>query len=365
MPTSEKKKSKRRFKLLRGDCVKRLKKYPDNYFDSCVCDPPYLIEFMGLKWDKAKDQQKWHRRWLREVLRVLKPGGYIIAFAANKTYHHLACAVEQVGFVVRDMLEWIYLQGMPHSIDRAKVPKGLGTGLKPSKEPIVLAQKPREGTFPANHEKYGTGLLRIDDCRVDVGKAVPINVLEQYSGFGQVVQPDYETRWNEDGLWPANIVVTGPDKSFFYCAKPSKLEKDAGMDQFPVVTGGRATRRKEGSVGQNNGRAGAGRGGNLRNVHPTVKPVSLMQWLARLVTPKNGKVLDPFMGSGTCGMACMVEGFRYTGIELDPESQGYLDWARARIEWAQKNRKQLRKESVANVVKSQKKTKGFKRTLFS
>jgi DNA modification methylase len=191
---------------------------------------------------------------------------------------------------------------------------GWGTALKPAQEPIVLARKPLVGTVAANVLQHGTGGINVDACRIGTKLAA--------------------------GRWPANVLfdedaaaVLGEPSRFFYVAKASRAEREAGLEAagLPIRSGGELTDREDGSDGLNSPRAGAGRKGGRRNHHPTVKPVALMRYLIRLITPPGGLVLDPFAGSGTTGIAAKLEGFRFVGCEMEPE---YVTLARARIEAA-------------------------------
>ena len=175
-----------------GDCVQVLKEYPENHFDACVTDPPYGLEFMGKEWDRLViengsggsvglgsiprghadsrtrkalgEMQAWHETWAREVLRVLKPGAYLLAFGGTRTWHRLACALENAGFEIRDTICWLYGSGFPKSLNLGD---GLGTALKPAFEPIVLARKPlSERNVAANVARWGTGALNIDAARL-------------------------------------------------------------------------------------------------------------------------------------------------------------------------------------------------------
>lgn len=260
--------------------------------------------------------------------------------------------------------------------------QGYGTALKPAQEPIILARKPLEGTVAANVLKWGTGALNIDGCRIETDDGedrsrpprTPNEILGGGRGTNLTASPH-----NPEGRWPANVLldpdaadtldeqsgdrpVSGSAKTgrrsaaerssdvstgimqgtrgqgrlhnesggasrFFYVAKPSRRERDAGVSA-PPSTGGEATGRKEGSDGLNSPRAGAGRGGGARNRHPTVKPIALMRYLIRLVTPPGAIVMDPFMGSGTTGCAAVLEGVHFLGFDLDPE---YVQLAEERI----------------------------------
>jgi DNA modification methylase len=377
-----------------GDNREVLRTMADASVDSIVCDPPYELGFMGKKWDStgiAYDVTLW-----TECLRVLKPGGHLIAFGGSRTYHRLAVAIEDAGFEIRDQIQWIYGNGFPKSLDVskaldkqagaerevvgiglhvanrqsrpygqgttqeksidnrqitapstdiAKAWHGWGTALKPAHEPAVLARKPLTGTVADNVMTWGCGALNIDGCRVAYDGKAP-------TGSGSDNNLIYGHRkgngGNETspfGRWPANVILdeeatqvldeqsghsvssgniwhcqgtpsvakgkeyprtshghsdSGGASRFFYVAKASKAEREAGLDSD----------------------------GDRANHHPTVKPIELMRYLVRLVTPKGGTVLDPFMGSGSTGCAAMLEGMDFVGIDITPE---YLEIARRRI----------------------------------
>jgi site-specific DNA-methyltransferase (adenine-specific) len=353
-----------------GDCLTVLPTFAANSADAIATDPPYEIGFMGRSWDRsgiANNVEMW-----REVLRVLKPGGYLLSFGGTRTYHRMACAVEDAGFSIKDSIDWLYGSGFPKSINLGD---GLGTALKPGHEPIVLAQKPLQGTYAANLARWGVGALNIDACRVAAPDGVP-----QFSRLGEASRNAYRDGLNgsnrtgeidtQTGRWPANVVLdedaaaeldaqtgtltsgtgsirrvsgtgyrpnalgaesrpvgtpcieygdSGGASRFFYVAKAAQSERNKGLDGLRVASAGEMTLRKKGSAGLNSPRAGAGRTTGGANVHPTVKPLTLMRWLVRLVTPADGLVLDPFAGSGTTGVACTHEGVRFIGIELSPE----------------------------------------------
>ncbi|WP_447882286.1 DNA-methyltransferase [Serratia fonticola] len=346
----------------------------DNSVDSIVTDPPYGLKFMGNKWDY---QVPTVAQWV-ECLRVLKPGGHLLAFGGSRTYHRLVVNIEDAGFEIRDQLMWIYGSGFPKSKNLTDEHAGKGTALKPAHEPIVMARKPLAGTVEGNVDQYGTGALNIDLCRVPTEEALTGGAGGLLSHVRDDKAPDAE-EWKavQLGRWPANVLHDGsedvveafPDAKgqqgdlkttgkarptrvvygdmsaprehamrietsksaarFFYCAKVSKAERDEGMERFvPFSASDMTGGRKEDSAGINNPRAGAGRTGGARNNHPTVKPVDLMRYLCRLVTPAGGVVLDPFMGSGSTGKAALLEGLGFIGIELDPD---HLTTAAARI----------------------------------
>lgn len=338
-------------KLKQGDSLEVLKKCPDNYVDSIVTDPPYGLSFMGKKWDyDVPSAELW-----KECLRVLKPGGHLLAFGGTRTYHRLVVAIEDAGFEIRDQIQWIYGQGFPKSQDiskaidkaagvafdvipasgvgfmtadgvggynvtknqlirkgestpEAKQWSGWGSALKPANEPICLARKPiSESTIANNVLKHGTGGLNIDGSRIDSnGEKIEVGRQnrESKSTFQASEVTGEATKFSDKGRFPANVIFdedaakvldgqVGSDVSrFFYIPKVSSKER-----------------------------------GN--STHPTMKPIKLMEYLIKLITPPNGIVLDPFMGSGTTGVAAKRLGFGFVGVELSPE---YFEIAKQRIE---------------------------------
>mgnify|MGYP003147989565 CR=1 FL=1 len=365
-----------------GDCVEIMRSLPDNSIDSIVTDPPYGIGFMGKGWDHSVPSEQW----ARECLRVLKDGGHLICFAATRTVHRLTVAVEDAGFEIRDQLGWCYYSGFPKSMDISKqldkmagaehevvgyykgaVPKegtfnasfengsnvpitkpstkeaqywqGWGTALKPAYEPCVLARKPiAEKNVASQVLKTGTGAINIDACRFGYGDPCWIGPQDKYKdGAGLVSPKSISFQGGQDGSlnvsmstahdlgrWPANL---------YQCPKPSRSEREEGLTGLEGKAGFEAVNRKEGSSSLLSPRAGAGRtAGEVKNFHPTVKPVNLMRWLIRLVTPVNGLVLEPFLGSGTTGVASSLEGFRSIGIEREPD---YADICLQRIKNAE------------------------------
>jgi DNA modification methylase len=438
------------FELKHGDCLDVLRTMADNSIDAIVTDPPYGLSFMGKRWDyDVPDEDIW-----RECLRVLKPGGHLLAFAGTRTQHRMAVRIEDAGFEIRDMIAWVYGSGFPKSLDVSKaidrqrddteqvyqvtawirsardaagksnrdiddafgfagmaghwtstksqpavptldqIPKlldvlglslddvpdeireliwtlngnkgqpgaawferevvgqstsaistrkdlrnnngtvwgadsstfnitapataaakewaGWGTALKPALEPITVARKPIVGTVANNVLTWGTGGVNVDGSRIPCESGQgrwPANLIHDGSeevvglfpqtnsgGFcGTTQQPTNgqskgkeRQRTREDRL-----PDSGSAARFFYCAKASKADRGDA------------------------------------NHHPTVKPTDLMRYLCRLVTPPNGTILDPFMGSGSTGKAAIMEGFRFIGIEREAE---YLEIARARID---------------------------------
>ena len=361
--------------LINGDCIEEMQKLIDDgvQVDSVVTDPPYHLTsivkrfgkedsapaqfgtdgayaraskgFMGKEWDGgdiAFRPETWEL-----ALKLLKPGGHLLAFSASRNYHRMAVAIEDAGFEIRDQMMWLYGSGFPKSLN---IGDGWGTALKPAHEPIVMARKFIEGTNKQNKEKYGTGGLNIDGCRIETNPEVddmhrvvdrkPRNDdkvwTNKNSGFKN--ENNIYTGVREEGRFPANVMHGGLDTEwsrYFYCPKTSKAEKNKGLDSFeakPMAWGNQAKAElKRGNLDWK-GNQGDGTKHNkvsMRvNTHPTVKPQELMKYLCRMVTPKGGTVLDPFMGSGSTGCAAKDEGFNFIGIEKEKE---YFDIADARI----------------------------------
>ena len=364
------------YQLHVGRCEEVLKTLPDNSVDAIVTDPPYGLSFMNHKWDyDVPTVDQW-----RECLHVLKPGGHLLAFGGSRTYHRLVVNAEDAGFEIRDQILWIYGSGFPKSHNLDGDFDGWGTALKPAHEPIVMARKPFKQTVSANMNEHGTGAINIDACRIPTDEALNGGAggLLSHQRDGTEPVADYEQA--PEGRWPANIIHDGseavvsafpdakgqqgdlketgrarpsqgrygdmePPKAhaarveseksaarFFYCAKVKPKERDEGLERFIAtsasdMTGG----RKEGSVGINDPRAGAGRTNGAKNNHPTVKPIALMSYLCRLITPPGGTVLDPWMGSGSTGRSAIEEGFNFIGIDLNPD---YVTIASARIAYS-------------------------------
>lgn len=393
-----------------GDCLEVLKTLPDSSIDAVVTDPPYHLTnkgggpsgkgasspharsragakrtgFMGMAWDGG-DIAHRVELWA-ECLRVLKPGGHLLAFAGTRTYHRMTCAIEDAGFEIRDMVAWVYGSGFPKSKNLDGDWAGWGTALKPSQEPIAFARKPLAGTVAENVLAFGTGALNIDGCRVALSSDADAAEFENNHRVTERLPGHYDGQplglhdggWKQRvgeavipcGRWPANLIHDGSDEvvalfpnsagqqarartdgenqgnntygalrnitkspepredsgsaaRFFYCAKATRADRHDGLEEpGPQFEHGSTLRDAE--------NLGAGRGGNH---HPTVKPTDLMRYLCRLVTPPGGVVLDPFMGSGSTGRGAVLEGFRFVGIERETE---YFEIARARIAAAQR-----------------------------
>jgi DNA modification methylase len=148
--------------IICGDCLEEMAKMESNSIDSIVTDPPYGLSFMGKDWDYGIPGIHF---WV-EALRVAKPGCHLLAFGGTRTFHRLACAIEDSGWEIRDCLGWIYGSGFPKSHNLKGDHEGLGTALKPAWEPIIMARKPLDGTVAANVQKWGTGAINVYGCRV-------------------------------------------------------------------------------------------------------------------------------------------------------------------------------------------------------
>lgn len=291
--------------------------------------------------------QEFSAEWAREAIRVAKPGAYCVAFASPRTFHRLVCGLEEAGWEIRDTLMWVFGSGFPKSHNG----EWGGTALKPAWEPIVLARKPLEGTVEANWREHGTGALNIDGCRIEGEKAAGGTFRDMRGGqYGARSAHEasasrrYESRGGTNfaaapgprggdnaGRWPANLVHDGSDEVV------ALFPRDAGAAS--PVRGTEPSRPTTNTYGQFERGGGAFHGDNgsaarffycakaspedrndgADNHHPTVKPTALMRWLCRLVTPPGGKVLDPFAGSGSTGRGAIAEGFRFEGIEIDPD----------------------------------------------
>ena len=534
------------YKLYQGNMLDMLDVIQLETIDSVICDPPYELNFMGKGWDNsgiAFQPDTW-----KKCYEVLKPGGYLLAFGGSRTFHRIACAIEDAGFEIRDTIMYLYGSGFPKSQNIGKqlekrledektkqktehdllsmwerdlqktkpneetsevvlqsqlqeqslqksrettsnvwgkepclegwnniqkterelqwcqicemskrvfingkerwicngtqncngtalremfdkngsCPsyrpqpeqqfnrelnaiqeqwgtqacrevienwKKIGTALKPSFEPIIVARKPFKGSLVDNVIEYGVGGINIDECRVGTEeRTIPIHSADEKEDntlFGLHPTIQHERIPTTQGRFPANTILTydetdfdevcggfpntnggkrhnttkrieegtsyyrdkefvfnrnefndsGSASRYFYCAKASKKDRDEGLDEFETkqcVGGGGGIGNYLEDVNSASGKFGSEKAPH-KNTHPTVKPTELMQYLVRLVTPNNGTVLDPFNGSGSTGKAVMYENkeknknYKYIGIELTEE---YLPIAKARIEYA-------------------------------
>ena len=318
--------------LLGGDCLELLPTLGECSIDSCVTDPPYHLTsivkrfggenaapaqfgkdgayaraskgFMGKQWDGG-DIAFRPELWA-EVLRVLKPGAHLLAFSGTRTYHRMACAIEDAGFEVRDQLAFMYGSGFPKNHN---IGGGWGTALKPAWEPCVLARKPlSEKSVAANVLKWGTGAINVDECRIATSESLNGGAYAQDpTKRDQMWGADAGNSWKRGGAgdykqpqgrWPANLIHDGSE------------EVVAG---FPDDEGISAARFFYTAKADTNDRLGS--------KHPTVKPLDLIQYLSRLITPRGGIVLDPFAGTGTLGEAAFREGFSAILIEREQEYQ--------------------------------------------
>lgn len=307
-----------------ADCLDVMRELEDSSVDAIVTDPPYGIGFMGKEWDVSVPGPEW----AAECLRVLRPGGHLVAFGATRTVWKLFAILDGAGFEIRDMISWLQWQGFPKNHD---VGKGWGTALKPAQEPAVLARKPVERrTVKANVKHHGTGALNIDGCRYAYGDAAwpgpqkdPGSMDASFAPNERYGKLDYNAgqQWDSDprGRWPANV---------YACPKPARSEREEGADGLRAESKAQLAGAKGSSTDPVSERF---RSKPMANIHPTVKPVRLMRWLVRLVTPPGGLVLEPFLGSGTTALAAEREGFSCLGIEAEPR---YCDIALARLKHA-------------------------------
>ncbi len=341
----------RTWRVTQSDCFTAIAKLAADSVDAVITDPPYGIGVNGMAWDRPgkldpnlapgkrraahtnpiDSFQDFSREWALACARVLKPGGHVAAFAAPRTFHRLTCGLEEAGFEVRDVLMWLQGQGYPAT---RVLPDGLGTGLKPCWEPIVLARRPLQDTLDATLAEHGTGAMNIDRCRLPLTAE---DCPTEGRAHGRRITA------NQRGRWPSNLLLShgrdcstescepdcpiallGERHRFFYAAKAPRRERDAGCEQLPkqVVQTFKIGAHNERMCAEN----------PVANLHPTVKPIDLMRWLVRLLTPKGGLVLDPFTGSGSTGAGCVLEGVRFHGIEREAT---YMPIAVARISyWA-------------------------------
>ena len=398
-----------------------MRQLPEASVHAVVTDPPYGINFMGKAWDApggmlgqmaTGDEQRgayayggspsrgyadndnaafgaWCETWLTECLRVLKPGGHLLAFGGTRTWHRLAVAVEDAGFEIRDSMAWLYGSGFPKSLDVSKaidraagalaheskrfivagqtgklinpptkgyVPpapatdaakqwQGWGTALKPAFEPIVVARKPLEGTVAANVLEHGTGALNVDGCRIGSDEDTRRNARGGDNGLGGTGTFQIRERRAEDmpetsGRWPANVILDEHtaaivDEQSGASQSPTGAVRQGGVSGYRPGDPGAIPRTGEGiGYGDEGGasrffytaKANQQERPTANGVaHPTVKPLDLMRWLVRLVTPPGGIVLEPFAGSGTTVEACIKEDVRCIAIEREADYLPLID----------------------------------------
>jgi site-specific DNA-methyltransferase (adenine-specific) len=388
--------------VIQGDCIEVMRKWKAESVDAIVCDPPYFLEFMGKEWDKIEEVnkakrgtltnmvtsngkakfktkapafdtsadkgqkiQEWHLSWVREALRVLKPGGHLIAFGGTRTYHRLASAVEDAGFEIRDTIAWLQGKGFPKGLNVSKAMKkaggleeeakrwdGWGTSLKPGMEPAVLARKPLAVSVIDNVLEHGTGAMNINACRIPSGGTHgSAQDAGQGAGYEAHNKPGRKYGANLGGIisaphpagrWPSNVIHDGSDEvvsefprthgagTFREGSRAGNTfgkQEDPGKPKFLVFDKGGSTARFFYCAKASPSERGEG------NNHPTVKPVALMEYLLKLVVPPGGIAIDPFCGSGTTLVAAVNLGINCIGIEKNSD---YTKIAKNRIEKAKK-----------------------------
>lgn len=345
--------------IITGNCLDVMRTFPDNHFNAIVTDPPYGLKFMGKEWDKGVPGVDF---W-KEGLRICAPGTWLLSFGGTRTYHRMTCSIEDAGWEIRDCIMWLYGSGFP---------KGKGC-LKPAYEPIILARK--RGSNPR---------LNIDECRIgtdlipnsndhsshqrwkeqdgrpsrDITKGEPTwskgrwpanlildeeagEMLDEQSGILKSGSGDRQNK-NQDGGFCGGFELNNGERNFlssiggasrfFYCAKASSRERNKGLEGLPLFPIRYSDDRPNSHDIFNT--EGCGRNTDnkpVKNFHPTVKPLKLMEYLIKLIMPPTGILLDPFAGSGTTLVAAKRLGIESVGIEISEE---YSIIARARIEGA-------------------------------
>lgn len=427
-----------RYVLVNGECLEEMRKMDADSMDAIVTDPPYGLAFMGAKWDsfgKSSGRQTVTERKAEgkryaeenagaprygnshgkrvtrdemvsfqeamtpifaEALRVAKPGAYMLCFGGTRTFHRMACAMEDAGWSIRDTIMWVYGSGFPHGMDvskaidkalgakREKVPatggltnnknfnddnwskigqkdavmdsneavtedaarwSGWNTQLKPAWEPIIVAQKPLDGTVAHNVLTHGVGAMNIDACRVPTDEyimtnGVPKEVQDRQNIYGSYGEKKTgQTNGQKLGRYPANLIHDGSEEVVSLFPNTKSATKSRPRNRTPQTNAYGTFNGREGLMTQAYGDNGSAaryfycakasksdRGEG--NTHPTCKPTKLMRYLVKLVCPVGGAVLDPFMGSGSTGVAALQEGMRFVGIDMEEE---YCEIARKRI----------------------------------
>ena len=362
------------FTIMTGDNRETLKTLADNSVDAIITDPPYGIDFLGKAWDANTGAIETYT----ECLRVLKPGGHILAFSAARTYHHLAITLEQAGFEIRDQIMWIYSSGFPKAQDIGKAIDKRAGNKDANYVGVSKTNKQKNKETKDGINDFGGGVF-CSKCNRTINQSIINACPEQpcgqvythqtedgktWAGWKTQLKPahepicmarkpfkgstldnvlthglgalnidatriPYEDLQYTQGRFPSNVLgeIDGYQK-FFYCPKVSRKERHVGFETKDIPTnpnGMLDDSYNDATRGQNYNDIALTKSGNN---HPTVKPIELMKYLINLVTPPNSVVLDPFNGSGSTGMAAVELGHTYIGCELDP---AYVDIATKRI----------------------------------
>lgn len=322
--------------IIQGDCLNVMKQYADNHFTNILTDPPYGLSFMGKDWDHSVPGKEF---WV-EALRICKPGAIMLCFGGTRTYHRLACAIEDAGWEIRDCLMWIYGSGFPKSHNHFGF-EGYGTALKPAYEPIIMAMKPCDGTFAQNADKWGVAGINIDSCRIE-GNKRNTHSYGNVRGKNKIYSKMGEGFQGKDikGRWPANALFD--EQAAKMVGEQSGISKSPSGNIKGTKSSGGILNRIEGNRLSNSGHNDSGGASRFfycakaspserdGSTHPTMKPIRLMEYLLKLITPpKNALVLDPFAGSGSTLVAAKNLGIACEGIEINDE---YCEIAKKRIE---------------------------------
>lgn len=373
--------------IIQGDLFEEVNELEDESVHAIICDPPYGLAFMGKDWDDfdPKEYQNWCEKWAKKVKKILKPGGHLIAFSGSRTHHRAFTGIEDAGFEIRDCLTWHYAEGFPKSANIKNTIErysdqdgskwaGWTTQLKPATEFIILARKPlSEDSIYRNVLKHETGALNIDQCRV------PTNNDEHKKNHpderGDSINTNFKSGGSsnvEDGRYPSNLLLSTKATKILderneknnkeksrktndsFDKNEEKREEIEGYD----IDGNNVLHDDKSNMTRQYGDSGGKsrffpkfseprfryeskpsksertQDEQVENDHPTVKPLDLMRWLVRLTTKENQTVLDPFMGSGTTGLACIKQNRNFVGIEKNEE---YFEIAKNRIEHLRNN----------------------------
>ena len=355
---------KYQLKIIKCDNRKLLKRLPKDSIDAMITDPPYELNFMDKSWDDMGIS--YNPKFWKRCLKVLKPGAYILVFGGSRTYHRIACAIEDAGFEIRDCLMWLYGSGFPksHNVGKKlnkKKWQGWGTALKPAFEPIILARKPiSEKNIVLNILKWGVGGINIDACRVNLAENENVKKLNARSGGKRGFSSQYVAGQNDGklpsgcnldkGRWPANILLncccdeivkqnkimihTNSNCPCFILDRQSGKSKSTGVAGagasghiYGKYSGKHKNLKKQVGFGDIGGasrffycaKANKKERGSYNN-HPTVKPLSLLKYLVKLITPLEGTIIDPFAGTFTTCIAAENHGFKWIACEQNKKS---------------------------------------------